>query len=205
MNLRRGCWTPAGGSGVSTPLVDPPLVHITNNLLQFYKYLHFLNTRHILYVCLALKFDTEFYRIRPTRWCLHHFSTPPKQELYRISLIEKKHTCLPRGWLVHKSEAAKFRWSKMEVIIAVMPEWGEAWCHDHHGINWHAPSSASERGGGQGGPNWKAPPPKINLCGKIYDTIDLLWKTIFWTGMNHFHTVTTSYLELPPKPRDHRN
>jgi hypothetical protein len=30
-----------------------------------------------------LQFDTEFYRICPTRWCLHHFSTTPKHELYR--------------------------------------------------------------------------------------------------------------------------
>jgi hypothetical protein len=42
---------------------------------------------------------------------LHHFSTTPKQELYRISLIEKK---TPN---VYKN---------LEVIMAVMPEWGEA-------------------------------------------------------------------------------
>jgi hypothetical protein len=34
---------------------------------------------------------------------------------------------------------------------------------------------------------------------------DLLWKTIFWTGKNHFHTVIALYLELSPKPGDHRN
>ena len=50
--------------GLAPPLVDPPLVHITNNLLQFYKYLHFLNTRQN---SLALQFETEFYRMRPTR------------------------------------------------------------------------------------------------------------------------------------------
>jgi hypothetical protein len=55
------------GGWRSTALVDPPLVHITNNLLQIYKYLHFLNTRQILYACIALQFDTEFYRICPTR------------------------------------------------------------------------------------------------------------------------------------------
>jgi hypothetical protein len=35
--------------------------------------------------------------------------------------------------------------------------------HDHHAINWHAPSSAAKRGAGVGETSSKAPPPK-----KIY-------------------------------------